>query len=95
MVDLSERACRGSDPATFFPDTHDTRAVLAALRTCAECPAVKPCLELAMRLEAGLPAHMRHGIWGARLPQERADLERLDGYARRARERRIPVGARA
>lgn len=39
------------------------------------CPFREACLAVAMRHEAGLPARMRHGIWGGTLPQERADAD--------------------
>ena len=49
-------ACRGHDPAIFFPDRGETQA--EAKRICMSCPVRVDCLEWA------LANHERFGIWG-------------------------------
>jgi len=63
-----EAACRGMDPALFFPGPdEDPERALAVCRT---CPVRDECLEWA------IAAHERYGIWGGTTEQERRRLAR-------------------
>jgi WhiB family redox-sensing transcriptional regulator len=53
-------ACRGVDPATFFPERGDRETVEAAKSLCATCPVAEECIEYAVSLGT------RSGIWGGR-----------------------------
>ena len=58
----AEAACRGQDPAVFFPALG--RSVEPAKALCAACPVQTECLEAGMA-EA-------HGIWGGLAPGPRS-----------------------
>ena len=61
-------ACRGMDPAVFFPAQGQARA--EAKRTCARCLVKADCLEYAMG------ANEPYGIWGGLNEKERRRLRR-------------------
>lgn len=61
-------ACRGADPALFFPGPDDDETI--ALGICARCPVRQPCLEYA------LEARERFGIWGGTTERQRRRLIR-------------------
>jgi len=68
-------ACRGADPALFFPADKDTarrraEAESAALALCDQCPVRRICLDHA------LAAPERYGVWGGMTEAERNDLRR-------------------
>ena len=54
-------ACRGLDPALFFPERGDSTA--AAKATCASCPVRAQCLDYGL--------YERFGIWGGKGERER------------------------
>lgn len=64
----SEAACRGMEPALFFPTVE--AEVAEALAVCRVCPVRQECLEWA------LSTRERHGIWGGTTEQERRRLMR-------------------
>jgi len=75
--------CRGADPEDWFPPgepgTPGYEAMAATARgICAECPARKACLELAI----ALGPDAAEGIWGGLDPDQRAVLIRLGARAR-------------
>jgi WhiB family redox-sensing transcriptional regulator len=73
-VSWQERgACRGVDPALFFPGRGESTAQARAV--CATCPVAAECLEHA------LTKTERFGIWGGTSERERKALRR----ARRTR----------
>jgi WhiB family transcriptional regulator, redox-sensing transcriptional regulator len=51
-------ACRGLDPAIFFPDQGESAAKAKAI--CARCPVQIECSEYADRTRTD------HGVWGGR-----------------------------
>jgi hypothetical protein len=55
---LPGAACRGADPALFFPEHGDTRAEAAAIAICAGCPVRAACYARAVQNGE------RYGIWG-------------------------------
>ncbi|WP_433440069.1 WhiB family transcriptional regulator [Nonomuraea sp. CA-141351] len=59
--------CAQSDPDLFFQDAGHS-AARRAKAICRDCPVVKQCLAVAVRLE------VNHGIWGGLLPEERRHL---------------------
>ena len=63
----AEAACRGVDPALFFPERGERRPV-AALAYCAECPVTAPCLASALELASTV------GVWGNTTGLERRGL---------------------
>lgn len=60
---LEDAACRGVDPALFFPErgasTREAKAI------CAECPVREQCRDYA------LDTNQKHGIWGGLSERER------------------------
>lgn len=84
---VERAACRGADPALFFPHDrgdHDNacqegfaceRVKLARARAiCRGCPVRRECLAYALR------SFQKEGVWGGTTPQERGrcrDVERL------------------
>lgn len=78
-MDWSELAvCRSMDPLMFFPTRGGSYA--EARKACGRCPVRSACLSEALRLEKGLAATWRSGLWGGRTPEER---KALDGTSRR------------
>lgn len=65
---VTRAACRGADPAIFFPGPDDDAA--EALAVCARCPVRQECLEYA------LEARERYGIWGGTTERQRRRLIR-------------------
>lgn len=65
---LLRAACRGTDPALFFPGPEDTPA--PALAICARCPVRQDCLEHA------IATRERFGIWGGTTERQRRRLIR-------------------
>lgn len=61
-------ACRGMDPAMFFPERGD--AVDAAKAICAQCPVRIECLDYA------LDHKIRHGVWGGMSERQREKVRR-------------------
>jgi WhiB family redox-sensing transcriptional regulator len=66
-------ACRGKDPALFFPDLGRGRAlynrrVREAQRICLECPVISECLRYA------LVSNASYGVWGGTSELDRAHL---------------------
>lgn len=70
-------ACRGHDPATFFPEKGDVDGIRAAIAICETCPVVDACREHAV------DARELEGIWGATTGRQRRTMRsaRLNGTA--------------
>ncbi len=65
---LNESACRGLDPAIFYPITDDDAGAAKAI--CAACPVQDACLEHAI-------GHREHnGVWGGATERERQRIIR-------------------
>ncbi len=65
---LNESACRGLDPAIFYPLTDDEAEEAKAV--CGACPVQEACLEHAI-------GHREHnGVWGGATERERQRLIR-------------------
>lgn len=58
-------ACRGEDPALFYPERYESTTEAKAM--CASCPVRIDCLEYAL----SLPISDDHGIWGGLSERER------------------------
>jgi hypothetical protein len=56
-------ACRGADPAIFFPERGDS--TIEAKQVCAGCPVRGECLDFALDLNE------KFGIWGGKSERER------------------------
>ena len=56
--DLPRAACKGRDPALWFPATTGTAASATALAICGRCLERAPCLAYA------LTERIQWGIWG-------------------------------
>jgi len=78
-------ACRGMDPALFYPTGTLGAAAQAdiakAKDVCARCPVREPCLEL------GMAVSVDHGVWGQTSPDDRRELRRQRNLARRRARR--------
>ena len=74
-------ACRGLDPAIFYPQTDDDSDEAKAI--CAECPVREPCLEHAIEHRE------KNGVWGGATERERLRI------IRRRRRLRQDVAAQA
>ena len=66
-------ACRGMGSETFFHPVNERNAaredrIAAAKAICRRCPAIKECLEHALRVREP------YGVWGGRSEDERAFL---------------------
>jgi WhiB family redox-sensing transcriptional regulator len=61
-------ACRGLDPAIFYPTSEDDAA--EAKTVCATCPVREPCLEWA------LANREQDGVWGGATEKERRRMIR-------------------
>ncbi len=66
---LESGACRGLDPALFYPDD-DLDEAIEAKQVCASCPAQVLCLEYALQ------AREKQGIWGGFTERERRRIIR-------------------
>jgi hypothetical protein len=76
MSDWTTRAaCRGLDPALFYPDSETEDAYRPGQAICRWCPVRESCLADAMREETGKRATNRHGLYGALSPMQRGALE--------------------
>ncbi len=63
-----QAACRGIDPAIFYPE--DEEPGDAAKAVCLRCPVRQPCLEYA------LASRERDGVWGGATERERRRMIR-------------------
>jgi WhiB family redox-sensing transcriptional regulator len=61
-------ACRGLDPAIFFPS--DGAGVIGARKICCNCDVVDECLDYALK------NRIEHGVWGGSSERERKRLQR-------------------
>jgi WhiB family transcriptional regulator, redox-sensing transcriptional regulator len=83
---MSHGACRGEDPALFFPlgeSETSLRQVARARAICRRCPVLTTCLRDAM--DTG-----QQGIWGATTDDERRAMRQT---ARRHAAHRMMSGA--
>jgi WhiB family redox-sensing transcriptional regulator len=71
-------ACRGIDPAVFFPDEGDASSAASAKAICATCPVRTECLE------AALVRREKFGVWGGASEAERRRMIRQRRALRRA-----------
>lgn len=67
---VSRAACRGEDPAMFFPEYGMSRYAYRALAICAECPVKAECLDHALTHDE------EYGIWGGTSQRERRRIKR-------------------
>ena len=64
--------CAQTDGELWF--SHDVGDQQRAKRICSTCPAVKLCLDLALKHEATHGMGYRFGVWGSMNPSERSRL---------------------
>ena len=64
----SRGACRGLDPAIFYPSSDEDAEQAKSI--CATCPVREPCLEYA------LTAREHDGVWGGATERERRRMLR-------------------
>jgi WhiB family redox-sensing transcriptional regulator len=62
---MRDAACKGMNPALFFPNRGDNRAIRAARKVCDGCPVREKCDIYAM------DNRMHHGMWGGRTEMDR------------------------
>lgn len=65
-----QAACRGLDPAIFYPSTEDEADAEPAKEVCAQCPIRTACLEHA------LTRREKDGVWGGATEKERRRMIR-------------------
>lgn len=65
-----QAACRGLDPAIFYPSTEDDAEAEPAKEVCAQCPIRLACLEHA------LTRREKDGVWGGATEKERRRMIR-------------------
>jgi WhiB family redox-sensing transcriptional regulator len=63
-------ACRGLDPAIFYPSDEDEAEAEVAKAVCGECPVREACLEHA------LARREKDGVWGGFTERERRRIIR-------------------
>lgn len=71
-------ACRGCDPALFYPGQGDNLTLRLAKKICDGCPVQADCLSSGM--------FENYGIWGAKSERERRVLRRKEVRVRKPRE---------
>ena len=72
---MRDAACKGTDPAMFFPEKGDKDRVAAyARQVCAKCPVRTPCAEYA--IEHLRTAERDVGIWGGLNSKDRQAIRR-------------------
>lgn len=71
---MAEAACKGVDPALFFPERGDDTKPAKAV--CQECPVRAQCLEYA------LDTRELYGVWGGESERSRRRLRRGRGTGR-------------
>jgi WhiB family transcriptional regulator, redox-sensing transcriptional regulator len=65
---MAEAACRGEDPALFFPERGDWLSIKKARAICRTCPVRQPCTALA------LSDPLTVGVWGGTTRLERRQM---------------------
>lgn len=73
---VERAACRGADPAVFYPTATGpaSKTALAPIRDiCASCPVAAECLDYALACE-DLDPYGGHGIWAGLTGKERNRL---------------------
>lgn len=65
-----EAACRGMNPALFFPDSISATRKIKAV--CESCPVTEPCLVYALKYKE------RDGIWGGLTPRQRRAIRKVE-----------------
>jgi WhiB family redox-sensing transcriptional regulator len=65
---VGRAACRGIDPAVFYPPTEEDADEAKAI--CAQCPVQEPCLEHA------IDNREKNGVWGGATERERLRIIR-------------------
>jgi len=65
-----QAACRGLDPAIFYPSSDDDEESEAAQAVCAECTVREACLEFALAVRE------KQGIWGGCTERDRRRIVR-------------------
>ncbi|MYW49619.1 hypothetical protein GT346_41565 [Streptomyces sp. SID161] len=88
-----QAACRGLDPALFYPAKGDAEQEVSARSVCARCPVVQACLTSALNDEKRLRPSDREGIRGGLDGHERYVLQHGEPKPRRRKKpvRKRPV----
>lgn len=71
---MLDALCAQADPDAWFPERGGSHRYATARTICHECPVLARCLDYAMRMEGGVTAHYRNGMYAGLTPQERARL---------------------
>lgn len=77
---VQEAACRGMDPAEFYP--HRGQMLTSIKHLCADCPVRRECLEHAITTPEPL------GLWGGKSERERREIRRQRFASQQIRNRR-------
>jgi len=73
-MDVSQAACKDSDPELFFPEKMTQQAAADAKAVCAECPIIADCLTWAVTAK-------ELGIWGGTTENDRKRLHSSQALA--------------
>jgi WhiB family redox-sensing transcriptional regulator len=65
-----QAACRGLDPAIFYPASDDDEESEAAQSVCAQCTVREACLEFALAVRE------KQGVWGGCTERDRRRIVR-------------------
>lgn len=65
-------ACRGEDPAMFFPEKGDNGTAARAKAICADCPVMAECLAFAVARTHNEDV----GVWGGMSTSERREIRK-------------------
>ncbi len=90
MIEIPERpawmlqaACRGHDPAIFFPERGES--IREAVAICNTCPVSTPCLDYSIDIGA------KHGVWAGLAERRRRPLRRQHRLEQQPPERRCEI----
>lgn len=69
---IKQAACRGMNPATFFPERGDTHTYRQAIAICETCQVRRQCAEYGAELDK---QHLTPGIFGGLSQRQRRKLK--------------------
>lgn len=87
-----DAACRGVDPAIFYPERGRASLVAISRQFCSGCPVSAACASAGL----ALPQALDHGLWAGMTVTDRRDARRRVGLGRSqptAPEPRTPMAA--
>jgi WhiB family redox-sensing transcriptional regulator len=71
-LDLEDALCAQTNPDVFFPENGNRWQLQDARKTCARCPIIEKCLDMALAFSD----YEDHGIWGGASEYMRRGMRR-------------------